>query len=236
MVATRGHGTSRNNVLAELRAAETALSIADLARCLDIHPNTVRFHLDVLVENQQVERVPATSSGPGRPALMFSARRGMDPTGPRNYQLLAAALVESLAAGPDPSLKALEAGRAWGGQLVARSPWPAEPTRGRSITDLVSLLDDLGFDPDPVPDTTAGHVGLRHCPFLELVGARAEVICPIHLGLMQGAMSAIGAPVTVGRLDAFVEPDLCLATLADAPTQGTLPEADPDLSRQRSGA
>jgi hypothetical protein len=33
---------------------------------------------------------------------------------------------------------------------------------------------------------------------------------------MQGAMGSWGAPVTVDRLEAFAEPDLCLAHLAPA--------------------
>jgi predicted ArsR family transcriptional regulator len=56
-------------------------------------------------------------------------------------------------------------------------------------------------------------VGLRHCPFLELAEVRAQVVCPIHLGLMQGAMAAWDAPVTVDRLVPFAEPDLCVAHL-----------------------
>jgi predicted ArsR family transcriptional regulator len=41
----------------------------------------------------------------------------------------------------------------------------------------------------------------------------------VHLGLMQGALTAMRAPVTVDRLDPFVEPDLCVAHLASAPTR-----------------
>jgi len=54
---------------------------------------------------------------------------------------------------------------------------------------------------------------LRHCPFLELVESGAGIVCSLHLGLMQGAMAALCTPVTVERLDPFVEPDLCLAHL-----------------------
>jgi predicted ArsR family transcriptional regulator len=57
---------------------------------------------------------------------------------------------------------------------------------------------------------------LRQCPFLDLVGTQARVICPVHLGLMQGVLGSLGATVTVERLDPFVEPDLCLARLGSA--------------------
>ena len=41
----------------------------------------------------------------------------------------------------------------------------------------------------------------------------------MHLGLMQGALTAMRAPITVDRLDPFVEPDLCVAHLASAATR-----------------
>jgi predicted ArsR family transcriptional regulator len=43
-----------------------------------------------------------------------------------------------------------------------------------------------------------------------LAEERSAVVCPIHLGLMQGALEAWNAPVTVDRLEPFVEPGLCL--------------------------
>src|SRR2546430_7522785 len=50
---------------------------------------------------------------PGRPPQLFRPVRGMDPTGPRRYQLMAEILADQLAAGPDPAAHAIQAGRAW---------------------------------------------------------------------------------------------------------------------------
>ncbi len=134
----------------------------------------------------------------------------MNPAGPRHYQLLAEILVQQAAAGPDPAGRAAGAGRAWG-ELLAGGSGAGEPA-----ARLAALLGDLGFDPD-VPDPAGRRqIGLRHCPFLELAQAHAQVVCGIHLGLMQGAMSAWDAPVTVSRLEPFAEPDLCVAHLAPA--------------------
>ena len=78
----------------------------------------------------------------------------------------------------------------------------------------MGLLDDIGFAPELRQGGGQMHIGLRHCPFLELAETRSEIVCPVHLGLMQGAMEAWRSPVTVDRLQPFVEPDLCLAHLA----------------------
>lgn len=207
-----GRGGRRGEVLAALRSAGEPLSILDLADRLDLHANTVRFHLDALVGTHQVERVTVSKTGRGRPAQMFRAHTGMDPAGPRNYRLLADILVAQLAAEPDPARRALAAGRDWGRRLAESGAAPESATR--AVGALVRTLDEMGFEPDV--DTGAGQerILLRHCPFLEMTAARTAIVCPIHLGLMQGLLDPRHASVTVDSLEPFVEPDLCVAHLS----------------------
>ncbi|WP_374021901.1 helix-turn-helix transcriptional regulator [Mycobacterium sp. HNNTM2301] len=205
----------RREVLRVLRASPDAMSIAAIADLLGVHPNTVRFHLDTLVGDGQVEHVELDRKGPGRPPLMFRAVRQMDRGGTRHYRLLAEVLATAFAGEPDASAKAVAAGRAWGKNLDASlQPVPTSPTTVDDAVDhLVNMLDELGFAPERRAADGKQQVGLRHCPFLELAENRTTVVCPVHLGLMQGAMESWGAPITVDRLEAFVEPDLCLAHL-----------------------
>jgi predicted ArsR family transcriptional regulator len=201
----------RRDVLRVLRAAHSAMSIAAIADTLDVHPNTVRFHLDTLVSTGRVEQVAPDRKGPGRPALMFRAPRRMDPGGPRHYRLLAEILATGLAGNEDADARAVAAGHAWGVQLKPPAPTTAGALDAEeSIEHLVGLLDELGFAPERRGDEL---VGLRHCPFLELAESQKSIVCPIHLGLMRGALETWEAPVTVDRLDPFVEPDLCLVQL-----------------------
>jgi predicted ArsR family transcriptional regulator len=187
------------------------MSIVAIADVLGVHPNTVRFHLDSLVGDGQVEQVEPDRKGPGRPPLMFQAVRQMDRGGTRHYRLLAEILTAAFAAERDPRPKALAAGQAWGRKLDSR---PVDATSAEDAIDhLIDVLDDLGFAPERRAINGEQQVGLRHCPFLELAENRTSVVCPVHLGLMQGALETWRAPVAVERLDAFVEPDLCLAHL-----------------------
>lgn len=199
-------------MLRVLRSSPDPLSIAAIADVLGVHPNTVRFHLDSLIGDGQVEHVELSRKGPGRPPLMFRAVPQMDRGGTRHYRLLAEVLAMALAAERDPSAKARAAGRAWGRKLDSSSP-TAHPSAEQAVDQLVDMLDDLGFDPERRVADGKQQVGLRHCPFLELAENRTNVVCPVHLGLMQGAVEIWGAPVSVDRLEAFVEPDLCLAHL-----------------------
>ncbi|WP_072687558.1 helix-turn-helix transcriptional regulator [Rhodococcus marinonascens] len=201
----------RDEVLAVLRSAAGPLSIVEAADLIGVHPNTVRFHLDVLIDAGQIEQLPVAPAGRGRPPLRFRVRPGMDPTGRRNYLLLAEILTGDLAAHRDGRTRAIEAGRAWGRGILGS---PTRPTGTDAITTLTALLADLGFSPEARSTADGRQIGLHHCPFLDLVGTRADIICPLHLGLMQGAMATLESPVTVQRLEPFVEPDLCLAHLS----------------------
>lgn len=190
------------------------MTIVAIADVLGVHPNTVRFHLDSLVGDDRVERVEPGRKGPGRPPLMFRAVRQMDRGGTRHYRLLAEILTMAFASDTDPAAKALAAGRAWGRQLDWGAGSSADaPSPDKAIGHLVDVLDQLGFAPERRRADGEQQVGLRHCPFLELAENRTAVVCPVHLGLMQGALETWGAPVAVERLDAFVEPDLCIAHL-----------------------
>ncbi|MGV0838032.1 helix-turn-helix transcriptional regulator [Mycolicibacterium thermoresistibile] len=204
----------RGDVLSVLRTADAALSVTQIADRLAVHPNTVRFHLDTLLANGQVRRVPTGSRRRGRPAQLFAAVPGMDPAGPRHYRLLAEMLVAAVAAEPDAPARGAATGRAWGERLAAAAP---ADRGGPPVQRLVGLLDEVGFAPRHHPDTA--EIGLHNCPFLELAQTHAEVVCPLHLGLMQGALTAWDATVDIDVLTPFAQPDRCVAHLVSKGAQ-----------------
>ncbi len=205
------------------------MTIAQIADELGVHPNTVRFHLDTLVEEGQVGLAEPDHRGRGRPALMFQAMPGMDRGGTRRFRLLAEILTIGIATDDDPSSKALAAGRAWGQRLKPLVDPERAVDAEESVDRLVELCDDLGFAPQLRDSGTAGQtrLALRHCPFLELAESCTDVVCPIHLGLMQGALESWEAPVAVDRMDAFAEPGVCVAhlTAVTAGSRAPAPEA-----------
>jgi predicted ArsR family transcriptional regulator len=202
-------------VLDVLRAAAGPVGIAQVAAAVGVHPNTARFHLDALVEQGAVVRTLDDPSGPGRPRVMYAPRPGMDRGGARRYQTLSRILVSSLASGAAAEADALAAGRAWGAHLV-QSPPPFTRTGERqAVGALSALLADLDFEPRHVPEPgTPGRIRLEHCPFLELAEEYGRVVCPLHLGLIQGALARLEAPVRAEKLQPFAEPGACLVHLA----------------------
>jgi hemoglobin len=117
--------------------------------------------------------------------------------------------------GPKAGEAASTAGRAWGAHLISRPAPFHEVTRGDAISRLVAMLDDLDFAPEVAtgdPDLPV-RVRLRHCPFLELAEDHGDLVCPLHLGLMQGALTELHAPIAATALEPFAEAGACLVHL-----------------------
>lgn len=228
------HRSRRAEILGLLRAADEPLAIAALAAGVGIHANTVRFHLDALIEQGSVLRTLAPPVGRGRPRALYAPRPGMDRTGARHYESLSRVLIAALAIGPAPEQHALALGRSWGAEMVpAATPDPdappdaaaddpaatldAPPDVAAAVTTVTTLLADLDFAPRHVPGVTAddpGHLRLEHCPFLELAEDFGPVVCSLHLGLVQGALATLDAPLRAESITPFAEPAACLVGLA----------------------
>lgn len=201
-----------DEVLSLLDSAEQPLTASDVAALLGLHPNTARVHLEALVDMGRAERRLGHSGGPGRPPVLYTARRSLD-RGPRHYRLLASMLADGVAASRSPRRTALGVGRRWGAALVTTSAGSTSDKGNRPVDRMLDMLDALDFAPDRTTPVGA-EIRLRGCPFLELARERTDVVCSLHLGLMQGALDALDTPLSVTSLDPLVEPDLCVARLA----------------------
>lgn len=213
-------GVSRVQVLEVLREHGRALTVTDVAERVGLHPNTVRLHLDHMVEAGLATREREHRDRPGRPRLLYAATAVEPGRGGRGgqggYRLLAEILASRLEdTSPQPGEIAAAAGRTWGADL-ARTLSPADRRdAGQATEHMVALLDGLGFAPR---SADAGQtIALHRCPFLQVAEKHAQVVCGVHLGLMQGAFAELDAPVQITRLDPFVAAGLCLARLAPVP-------------------
>ncbi|HEX5495197.1 MAG TPA: helix-turn-helix domain-containing protein [Mycobacteriales bacterium] len=210
-------GQSRARVLDLLREATAPLGVQDVAGRTRLHPNTARFHLDGLVDAGLVGRTAEDRAQPGRPRMVYAALPAGTGAGRRSYRLLAEMLTGVVAdAVPDAARTATDAGREWGRYLAERPAPTRLPNADEAVRQLLGILRDVGFAPEVAGDGDRRHIRLRHCPFREVAENHRDLVCGLHLGLMQGVLAELRAPLTTDRLDPFVEPSLCLAHLTDA--------------------
>jgi predicted ArsR family transcriptional regulator len=221
-------GVSRVAVLELLRSAGAPLDVQAISEQVGLHTNTVRSHLDQLVEAGLVVRAVQSRSTPGRPRVVFHATATPRPGTEDSYQLLAEILASGIRDGePAPGAVAAEAGRRWGQNVEEKAGARKERVdAAHAIDRLVTVLDEIGFEPTigaPPPTETDPRVGdgatvieLHRCPFYDVARDHTDVVCAVHLGLIQGALDQMQAPPSAIRLEPFVRPDLCLVHISPA--------------------
>ncbi len=205
---------SRARILAEL-ADGGPLDARELAARVGLHVNTVRVHLTALADAGLVSSETLPPQGRGRPRVAYRVTAAGGEDAGRRYRLLAEILTALVARfGSEAAEQLVQMGEVWGRYLVDTPPPFAELSEAEAVDRLLALLDEIGFQPELEQGARGGRILMRPCPFLELARAHQDVICPIHLGMMRGALAELGAKTRATTLEPFVQPDLCVARLA----------------------
>lgn len=212
----------RARVVDELRREPGGLDAHELGRRLGLHPNTIRWHLAILGDAGLVTSRPEARTSPGRPRTLYLLDGG-SAASRDNYRLLASILTATLAELPDGAVRASAAGHAWG-RYLARRPPHVRLSDADAVGQVVGFLANEGFR----PVATVDEIQMHSCPFRDLAEGGQRIVCAAHRGLIGGALAELGSELEVERLDAFVEPDLCIAHLRrrrapDASTPSTRP-------------
>ena len=217
--ALPGLSPARARVLEFLQSQADPVGAEHLATVFGQHVNTVRGHLDALVGDGLALRHRQGTSGRGRPAWYYRA----NPLNPepdarvREYGALAGALAAHLIrTSPTPTHEARIAGVEWGRQIVrdrAMGPTSGPDPTAAARREVLGILEDLGFAPlDSPGDAT---VRLRRCPLLDVARRYPAVVCQVHQGLIEGALTQLGDNTGVD-LQPFAEPDACRLILPHA--------------------
>ena len=194
----------RTRVLSTLRSQTRPLDVREVARLVGLHVNTVRFHLEGLVDDGDAERTSVRSGGRGRPRTVYSA--GLDPVASaRAHRVLAGILTDVVAEQVNPRLAGEIEGRRLGSELRMSDT-------GQAIDEIAADLDSLGFVTEMAPERP-GELLIHRCPFQDLARRSPEVVCSAHLGMLNGMLEGARAQLRVSDLDPFVAPDTCRALL-----------------------
>ena len=233
---------SRYAIYQQLVSAEEPLPTTEISRKLNLHPNTVRLHLEKMRDAGLVEAEPDRHGSVGRPQYRWRACRSAVEAAVAEapelalegggFRLLSHLLAE-LAAG---RASAAEVGRMEGvrryrargaGGAPAGAPAGAGASDGRTSPCIQAFIDELsklGFDPvaecpDDRGEGSQEHtaVAFTRCPFRELAVLYPDLVCELHRGLSDGIASAAGEDsgrdLTLESFSTLVDEDPCRAGL-----------------------
>lgn len=177
-------------------------TIAELTDATGLHANTVREHLQRLIDGGHVIPAVERRTTRGRPRTLYSAATGV-----------------ADASSPIARRKVKDAARR--GDLMRRvMPWTGGTVEriGTSATHqldaIVDHLVECGFD--PVVDERDLSIDLSPCPHASDRGEQRAKRCAVHVGLMGSVLNQAGGPLrasgirtTGGSTDCVVELERC---------------------------
>jgi predicted ArsR family transcriptional regulator len=217
---------SRVHILDLLRDSDTPLDVAQIATRSALHPNTVRFHLKILLDAALVCCRTDPQGGSGRPRLVYTATtEGLGGQHLDGFQLFADILASHLAASSTiPTGLAEEAGHAFARRRRRTSQPVAAVSIDEAVHRLVAMFAELGFEPELARQGQEVQIRLHACPFWTIASKYPTVVCSMHLGLLRGTLAELGAPTMATGLRPFVEPHLCVADIN--PAIESVPDAE----------
>ncbi|WP_448712453.1 helix-turn-helix transcriptional regulator [Microbacterium profundi] len=171
-------------------------SIAELCEATGLHQNTIREHLQRLIEGGYIIASIEHRATRGRPRTLYSAATGA----PEASSSVARDKVTAAAHRGDLMRRAMPA--------IASDLGPAATYQ---FDALIEHLEESGFE--PVIDDAQLTVDLTPCPHAAARPEGRPVLCRVHLGLMQGVLNEAGGPLSADFVHEPVTPAECTVQL-----------------------
>jgi len=174
---------TRYRIYMWLREAESPSSVAEVAEHFDLHPNTVRPHLEHLRDAGLVRLDATPQGGVGRPQHRYTAvdteidlHRAEE-----GHELLARMLAGLCCRVKVRTAEAVAVGRELGREITVPG---VDPVRMLDVT-----MTKLGFEPAVDGDCAC----FTRCPFRDLAESFPDLVCSLHQGLVEGVLDVAGA-------------------------------------------
>ena len=184
--------------LLHLIQSRSERTIGELCEATGLHQNTVREHLQRLIEGGYVIATIEHRTTRGRPRTLYSAATGAPG-----------------ASSPVARDKAKAAARR--GDLMRRMlPGAASDLSDAALYQLDALVEHLeesGFE--PVVDDVRLTVDLSPCPHAAGRPEDRPMLCQVHLGLMQGVLNEAAGPLSADCVQTSGSPADCTVRLTD---------------------
>ena len=173
-------------------------TIGELCEATGLHQNTIREHVQRLIEGGYVIAETEHRTTRGRPRTLYSAATGAPE-----------------ASSPVARDKVRDAARR--GDIMRRALPGTASDLGQQATyqldALVEHLEESGFE--PVIDDRRLTIDLTPCPHAAARPEDRPVLCRVHLGLMQGVLAQAGGPLAADFVHEPATPEECVLQLSD---------------------
>jgi predicted ArsR family transcriptional regulator len=215
---------TRYAIYLEIARSSVPLTTTNVADALDLHPNTVRPHLERMRDVGLLVVETESRGVVGRPQHRYSLSPDAPTLGfePPAMPIMSRMLLGVATAAGASRDEAVEIGRAQGRAAAAAIEAAGvvadlDDPEDRAAVCIAALVDELarvGFDPAVAEDGTDGGVviGFTRCPFAELAEANPQLVCNLHRGLIEGFVDAVGG-ATVTQFGTLVDRAPCQVAL-----------------------
>lgn len=206
---------TRYAIYLELARSAVPCSTAEVAEALDLHPNTVRPHLERMREAGLLDVEVDNRGTVGRPQHRYGVAGdapslGLEPPG---FPLMAG-LLANVAAACEPDADVVAAAGHRHGHHAARRRGVGRVAGATGVVDAVKAeLAELGFDPVEQASGTVTTIAFANCPFRSLAEAFPELVCHLHRGMIEGMVDILGG-AAVQRFATLVDREPCQVELA----------------------
>jgi predicted ArsR family transcriptional regulator len=193
---------TRYAIYLEIARSSVPLTTTSVADALELHPNTVRPHLERMRDVGLLQVETESRGVVGRPQHRYSLSPDAPSLGfePPAMPLMSRMLLGVAAAAGANRDEAVEIGRQQGRAAAAAIEAASvvaelDDADDRAAVCIAALVDELarvGFDPAVGEDDEGVTVAFTRCPFAELAEANPELVCNLHRGLVEGFVEAVG--------------------------------------------
>lgn len=206
---------TRYAIYMELARSDRPLATAEVAELLDLHPNTVRPHLERMRDVGLLESSTDNKGTVGRPQNRYRLADDAPSLGLESstLRLLTQMLATAAAIGGVDSEQAADAGFITGREQGAAAGMQARTSNATCLDALARQLAALGFDPVVGEDGPDATVAFAHCPFQELAEAYPDLVCHLHRGMIEGFVN-VPEGVRVAAFHTLADRDPCRVELA----------------------
>lgn len=178
-------------------------TVKTLAASTGLHVNTVREHLQVLVDEGLVAAEPIATGTRGRPPTAY---RAVD-----DARLNAAAQ------------RRVERAREHGDILRRLHPGHAQPSgldddAVHQLDAVYEHLDDAGLE--PTVDEEDLTIDIAPCPYYRILQEDQDFACAVHARILSDTLAQVPGPLGLDELLPYVTPSACLVVLQDREDPG----------------